>query len=241
MKKCSSIEVESIETLGLLDGPGVRVVVFLSHCGLRCVYCHNPESWFCKGDTYSWEELYKTICKYKNYIENGGVTFSGGEPLLQSHELLPLFAELKKNNINIAIDTAGYVQINADVKAILDLTDLIILDIKAISSEKYKAICGGNIKMQEDFINYINGLDKAVWLRQVIVPGINDTEEYIAQFNEYIKRINNITKVELLGYHSMAKSKYKSLGIEYPLKDVDDMDKSRLNELSKLVKFTKKD
>jgi len=235
-----SIEVSSIETLGLLDGPGVRIVIFLSRCNLRCIFCHNPESWACRGNEYTADELYKKILKYKNYIKNGGVTFSGGEPLLQSKQLIPLILMLKREGIHVAIDTAGYVELTDDVKKVIELSDLIIMDIKSTCPDGYKKICGGEIELQDNFISYLNSVDKMIWIRQVIVPGINDSEQYINQFNEYIKKISNVDNVELLGYHGMAKKKYEELNIKYSLSDVPDMDFNRLKELRENVIFSKK-
>ena len=236
MKKCS-LEVSSIETMGLLDGPGVRVVVFLNRCNLRCIFCHNPESWACKGREYSIDDLFETILKYKNYLKNGGVTFSGGEPLLQSEQLISLIVKLKKENIHVAIDTAGYVELTPEVKSVIELSNLVIMDIKSTNSIGYKQICGGKIELQEDFISYLNTINKEIWIRQVIVPGINDNEQYIQQLNDYIKKIKNVTNVELLGYHGMGKVKYKELNLKYSLDDTPDMDLNRLNELREKIDF----
>ena len=240
MKKCD-LEVSSIETMGLLDGPGVRVVVFLSKCNLRCVYCHNPETWACKGEMITVDEVFDKIMKYRNYIQNGGVTFSGGEPLLQADALIPLIKRLKQVGIHVAIDTAGYVKISDGVKEVLTLSDLIIMDIKEITPEAYKNMCGGDIEYQEKFISFLNSINKDVWLRQVIVPGLNDTADYILAFNKYISKIQNIKKVELLGYHNMAKKKYFELGIPYRLGEKPSMDLQELNKLDKLIIFDKKD
>ena len=240
MKKCN-LEISSIETMGLLDGPGVRVVVFCSKCALRCIYCHNPETWSCKGEIVNIDDLFDKIMKYKNYIKNGGVTFSGGEPLLQAEELIPLITRLKQEGIHVAIDTAGYVNITENVKKVIELSDLIIMDIKEISAAGYTNMCGGNIRFQEDFITFLNSTDKDVWIRQVIIPGINDSVNYISEFNRYINRIKNIKRVELLGYHDMAKKKYEDLGIPYQLSDKPSMSFQELNKLEKMIAFDKKD
>ena len=238
MKKCS-IEVSSIETMGLLDGPGVRVVVFLSKCNLRCIYCHNPETWCTSGTNYDVKELFKKIMRYKSYIKNGGVTFSGGEPLLQADALIEIIKMLKDEGIHVAIDTAGYVKIDDSIKKVLDLSDLIILDIKSTNSKKYFEITGGDISYQDDFINYVNTLDKQVWIRQVIVPEVNDNEANIVELNQYIKKIKNVDKVELLGYHDMAKDKYNDLGIPYRLLNTPNMDVVKLKRLQESIIFNK--
>ncbi|MBO4245248.1 MAG: pyruvate formate lyase-activating protein [Bacilli bacterium] len=232
-----NLYVDSIETMGLLDGPGVRVVVFLSGCNLRCLYCHNPETWACKGKEYTVDELYEIIMKYYNYIKNGGVTFSGGEPLLQASNLKFLVKKLKASDINVAIDTAGYIDVNKDVSEVLKTSDLIIMDVKATDKDEYLKITRGNIKLQDDFIKAINRLDTEVWIRQVIVPGINDDEAHINSLNNYVKQVKNLSKVELLGYHDMAIDKYKKLKIPYLLMDTPRLTDERLSQLQNMVKI----
>ena len=232
-----NLYVDSIETMGLLDGPGVRVVVFLSGCNLRCLYCHNPETWACKGKEYTVDELYEIIMKYYNYIKNGGVTFSGGEPLLQASNLKFLVKKLKASDINVAIDTAGYIDVNKDVFEVLKTSDLIIMDVKATDKDEYLKITRGNIKLQDDFIKAINKLDTEVWIRQVIVPGINDDEAHINSLNNYVKQVKNLSKVELLGYHDMAIDKYKKLKIPYLLMDTPRLSDERLSQLQNMVKI----
>ena len=177
MKVCKG-SIESIETLGLLDGPGIRTVVFLNGCKLRCKYCHNPEMFTKKEDNYTPEELVKKIVKNKPYFKNnGGVTFSGGEPLLQSNYIIECAKLLKKENIHIAIDTAGVGNGNYD--ELLKYIDLVLLDIKHTDKEGYKNITGREMKEINDFIKSLNKSNKKVWIRQVIVPGIMDNEKNI--------------------------------------------------------------
>ena len=226
--------IDSFESMGLVDGPGVRFVVFMQGCPLRCAYCHNPETWADeKKIEMTAEELVKKVLKYKPYFgDDGGVTFSGGEPLRQPKFLLEALKECKKYGINTCLDTSGA---GDEYDEILDYVDLVILDVKAIDSEKYKALTGQNIERYNRFLATCQKKKKRLWLRQVIVPGYNDTEADILRLKEYIKNIENVERVELLPYHSMAKEKYKKLGIKYRLENVLDMDKEKCKKLEKLL------
>lgn len=229
-------KIKDIETMGSADGPGVRLVLFLAGCKLRCKYCHNPETWLMSNfkREISSEEVLKTYNKYKVYYgENGGVTFSGGEPLLQSEFLLETIKLLKANGVHTAIDTAGVGEGYAEV---LKLVDLVILDIKAVSADEYKFITGREIDDFKRFLDDCQKLNKKLWLRQVIVPGINDDEEHILKLKEFAGGLKNVERIELLPYHSMGVSKYHELKIPYSLEDTLDMDKSRCQELEKLLK-----
>ena len=227
--------INSIETMGLVDGPGIRVVVFMQGCKLRCLYCHNPETWKLKeGLEMTPEDLVSKITHYKEYFSNGGgVTFSGGEPLLQPDFLIETLKLCKKNKIHTCLDTSG-VGTSKD-KEILENVDLVILDVKASSSDEYTKITSGKIEVLEKFISLCNELDKKVWVRQVIVPGLNDTKENILDLKKYITRINNLEKVELLPYHTYGMEKYNSLKIPYKLNKVPDMDSDKLLELYNLL------
>lgn len=223
--------VDSIETFGLVDGPGIRTVVFLNGCKLRCLYCHNPEMWQMKDLNYSVDELVEKIIRNKPYFKrnNGGVTFSGGEPLLQIDFLLEICPKLKKEGIHIALDTAGVGIGKYD--EILSLVDLIILDVKNPNKEGYKNLTGQNIDESENFISSLNKSGKPVWIRQVIVPGIMDNEKYLMELSKYLKKINNIEKIEFLPFHHLGFSKYEELKIANPLKEVPEMDVSKCEEL----------
>lgn len=223
--------INKIETLGLVDGPGIRTVVFLSGCKLRCKYCHNPEMWKLQNPNYTPEELVKKIIKNKPYFisSNGGVTFSGGEPLLQSDFLIEVCKLLKKENIHIALDTAGVG--NGNYKELLSYVDLVLFDIKHITKEGYKNLTGNNIDESLKFIEELNKSGKPVIIRQVIVPGIMDNEEYLKGLKEQIKKIKNIQKIEFLPYHTLGTNKYKELGLTYPLENVPAMDNQKCQEL----------
>lgn len=223
--------IDSIESFGLVDGPGIRTVVFMSGCKLRCKYCHNPEMWKMKDLNYSPEELAKKIIRNKPYFKrnNGGVTFSGGEPLLQSEFIIEVCKILKLENIHIALDTAGVGNGNYD--EILSYVDLVILDVKHVTKEGYYDLTSSNMDEALKFIDALNKSGKKVWIRQVIVPGIMDNEDYMNDLKGFIKKINNVEKIEFLPYHTMGKDKYHKLGIKYPYENLLDMDKEVCEEL----------
>ncbi len=230
--------IDSIETFGLVDGPGIRTVIFFNGCTLRCKYCHNPETWTLKEKNYDTDTLVKKILRNKPYFKrnNGGVTFSGGEPLLQIDFLLEICKKLKEENIHIALDTAG-VGIGK-YKEILKLVDLVLLDIKHITKKGYKDLTGKDIDESKKFIEELNKSGVPVWIRQVIVPGIMDNDEYIDGLVKYLKKIKNIEKIEFLPFHHLGFEKYKKLDIPNPLKDVEEMNVDKCNELYQ--KFIKK-
>ena len=222
--------VNSIETFGLVDGPGIRTVVFLNGCKLRCKYCHNPEMWTIGDKNMKVSEVVDLIIKNKPYFKKGGgVTFSGGEPLLQCEFLTEICKILKKENIHIAIDTAGVT--NGNYLEILYYTDLVILDIKHFTKEGYYQITGQNIEPSLNFIDDVVRLKKEVWIRQVIIPGVNDNYNYVKNLKKFILKIPNVTKIEFLPFHRLGKEKYEKLNILYPYEDMLDMSKKKTNEL----------
>lgn len=223
--------VDSIESFGLVDGPGIRTVVFLSGCKLRCKYCHNPEMWVKGKENYTSLELVEKILRNKPYFKrnNGGVTFSGGEPLLQIDFLLEVCELLKKEGIHIALDTAGVGIGRYD--EILPYVDLVLLDIKHITSEGYLDLTGQSIDEFNKFVFELNKSNTKVWIRQVIIPGVNDNFEYIDGLNDFLKKIKTIEKIEFLPYHKMGDEKYKKLEIDNPFVDKEAMDKEKCDEL----------
>jgi len=223
--------VSKIETFGLVDGPGIRTVIFLSGCKLRCKYCHNPEMWKKTSPNYTPQELVDKIKRYKPYFKrnNGGVTFSGGEPLLQSEFLVETCKLLKKENIHITLDTSGAG--NGNYEELLSYIDLVLFDIKHVTKEGYQNLTGIPIDESYKFIDSLNKSGKPVIIRQVIVPGIMDNEEYLYNLKKEIKKINNIIKIEFLPYHTLGKEKYKELNIPYPYEDLGSMDKDKCNKL----------
>ena len=229
-----SASIDSIESMGLVDGPGIRTVIFFNGCKLRCKFCHNPETWNLKDNNYTLEEVYNKVVRNKPYFNNnGGVTYSGGEPLMHTDFLIELSKKLKKENIHIALDTAG-VGIG-NYEELLKYIDLVIFDIKGITNEFYKNMTGYDMDESLKFLELCQKLNKKLWLRQVIVPGYNDNIEYINELKLFIKDIKNVEKVELLPYHTMAIDKYDKLNISYPLKGVKDMDILKCKELENLL------
>ncbi|MDV3427840.1 MAG: pyruvate formate lyase-activating protein [Bacillota bacterium] len=230
-------KIHSFESMGLVDGPGIRTVVFFQGCPLRCAYCHNPDTWSTAGGTeYTAEDLMKKILRFKPYFKRsgGGVTFSGGEPLLQSEFLLEMLKKCRENGINTALDTSGYGLGNYE--EILKNVDLVILDIKHTNDEDHLKLTGKDRKGSDEFIEALNKENKKVWVRHVVVPGITDSEEHLINLSKIIKKIKNVEKVELLPYHTMAIEKYKKLGIPYKLEEKEPMDKKRTKELEHFLK-----
>lgn len=228
--------VSSFESMGLVDGPGIRYIVFMQGCPLRCLYCHNPETWDAsvKKNLVTPSEIVNKVLRYKSYFgKNGGITFSGGEPLLQHDFLLETLKLCKKHNINTCLDTSGY---GENFEDILEYVDLVILDVKAVDGDDYTHITQRKIDHFKKFLDYCQKINKPLWLRQVIVPGINDTKESVLKLKEFAKSLKNVEKIELLPYHDMAIKKYNELGIDYVLKDVKPMDKQYCNELQKLLR-----
>lgn len=222
--------IDSIESMGLVDGPGIRTVVFLTGCKLRCKYCHNPEMWIKGKENYTPEELVNKIVRFKPYFkETGGVTFSGGEPLIQSEFLLEVCKLLKKENIHIALDTAGVG--NGDYRELLQYVDLIILDIKHVTRDGYLNLTGHVIDDSLSFIQQANALQKPYWIRQVVVPGIHDNLEYIKLLKQFLKQLSNVQRIDFLPYHKLGSEKYEKLGIPNPYKDLPAMDEEKCKEL----------
>ena len=229
-------KINSIETMGLVDGPGVRFVIFMQGCPLRCRFCHNPETWKLndKASEYTTEELIKKILNYKPYFKrNGGVTFSGGEPLMQKEFLLECLKLCKKENIHTCIDTAGSIP---DCREILKYTDLVMFDIKGTNKENYKNMTGANIDTSLEFLKLCQEMVKKLWRRVVIVSGINDTKEYVSELINFIKPLKNVEKIEFLPYHTLGVHKYEDLKLNYSLKDVPDMNKDKCKELENMLK-----
>lgn len=223
--------ITNIESLGLVDGPGIRTVVFLGGCRLRCKYCENPETWLKKEPNITAEELAKKIIRNKPYFKrnSGGVTFSGGEPLLQKDFLISVCKILKKENIHIALDTAGVG--NGDYKELLSYIDLVLLDIKHVEENAFTELTGGNLNTSLAFINDLNESNKDVWIRQVIVPNLTDTEDYIKKLAHFLKTIKNIKRIDFLPYHKLGDHKYEELGIKNPFQNKEEMNKEKTEQL----------
>lgn len=216
-------KIHSIETFGTVDGPGIRYVIFLQGCHLRCKYCHNRDTWDTTiGTPKKVSELVQDIQKYSDYIKfsKGGVTVTGGEPLLQPKFLIALFTELKKLGYHTALDTSGMFPLTPEVKQVLSLTDLVLLDIKHIDDEKCKDLVGFSNKLELEFANYLSENGIKMWIRQVIIPGITDDENDLIRLKEFLQTLKTVEKIELNPYHNLGVYKWEDLGLEYPLKGV---------------------
>lgn len=211
--------IHSFESLGAVDGPGIRYIIFMQGCSLQCKYCQNRDTWDINGGKeYECDEIIEKILKYKNYITpDGGVTISGGEPLLQVDFLIELFEKLKKHGIHTCIDTSGNIALTDKVKKLIELTDLFLLDIKCINDEVCKELTGVSNKRELEFAKYLDENNKKMWIRQVLVPTITDNEEDLKELSKFIKSLNNVEKVEILKYHDLGKFKWEKLNLKYPL------------------------
>lgn len=220
--------IHSFESFGTVDGPGIRFVVFLQGCPLRCQYCHNPDTWEKGGTEYSAEDVVTRALKYKNYFsQNGGVTVTGGEPLVQIDFVIQLFTLLKEKGIHTCVDTSGITFNEKDEnsvekhKKLLAVTDLFLLDIKHIDDAACRKLTGQSNAHTLAFAKFLSDHNKSVWIRQVLVPGITDDEETLQKTRAFIQTLKTVEKVEVLPYHTLGINKYEKLGISYPLKDVE--------------------
>lgn len=215
-------KVHSFESFGAVDGPGIRFVIFLQGCHLECKYCHNRDTWDINSGKYeSLDEIFTKVIRYKNYIcPNGGVTVTGGEPLLQVKFLVELFKKLKEENIHTCIDTSGMVTITNDIKELLSYTDLVLLDIKHIDDNKCRDLVGKSNKLELEFAKYLSDHNIKMWIRQVIVPGYTDNKEDLLKLKDFIDSLKTVEKVELLPYHNIGEFKWKKLGLKYPLEGI---------------------
>ena len=227
--------VHSLQSLGTVDGPGVRSVVFLSGCPLRCIYCHNPDTWDKKeAQLTDAKELSERLLRFYSFIKNGGVTFSGGEPLLQAEFVAEVTELLHKGGLHVAIDTCGAPMTPA-TERLIDIVDLFLLDIKMTTEEDYKRYTGGSLEATMAFLNRLEEKGKDVWIRHVVVPGINDTEEDVLRLASLIKGYRSIKKVELLPFKNLCLEKYKALNIAFPLDGTPPMSADASEALEKVL------
>ena len=231
--------IHSFESLGAVDGPGIRFIIFMQGCHLKCKYCQNRDTWDLKGGIeYETDDVLDKILRYKNYITpNGGVTISGGEPLLQVDFLIELFEKLKKENIHTCIDTSGSVALTDKVKKLIDLTDLFLLDIKCINDDICKDLTGVSNKKELEFAKYLSDNNIKIWIRQVLIPQITDNENDLKELANYLKSLNGVEKFELLKYHDLGRFKWENLNLEYPLaryRTANEEDVKRAKEIMQL-------
>jgi len=231
--------IHSFETFGTVDGPGIRFVIFMQGCFLKCKYCHNRDTWdINSGMEYKVSEVIEKITKYQNYFnENGGVTISGGEPLIQVDFLIELFNELKKMGIHTAIDTSGCFKINDKIKKLIDLTDLFLVDVKCINDKICRELTGVSNEYELAFIKYLSDNNKQLWIRQVLVPGITDKEEDLLKLKDFIKSLNNVKNVEVLGYHDIGKFKWDELGYKYELEHIPNASDEDIKRAKKILEI----
>lgn len=229
-------KIHSFQSLGTVDGPGVRYVVFMQGCNLRCSCCHNPDTWALNGGKeYTAEQVLKNICRYKEYFgKDGGVTVSGGEPLLQAGFVKELFALCKNNGINTCLDTSGSI-LTSQVKELLDYTDRVLLDIKYTLNEQYLKHVGCKLDTVLKFLNVINDKKIATTIRQVIIPTINDDADNILRLKNLVKNYHCIDKIELLPFKKICQVKYDVMGIPFPFGSLDAPSSELINNLTCLL------
>lgn len=235
--------IHSIETFGSVDGPGVRFIVFLKGCHLRCLYCHNADTWEAGSDDQrTADEILKQALRYKTYWgDDGGITVSGGEPLLQMEFLTDLFQKAKKKGISTCIDTAGQPFTKEEpwfsqFEKLMQYTDLLLVDIKHIDREKHIRLTGRPNENIKEMFRYLSDIHKPIWIRYVLVPGYTDDPSDLQKTAEFISSLENVEKVEVLPYHSMGAYKWEKLGYPYPLKDVKAPSAEKAKEAQDLLR-----
>ena len=228
--------IHSFQSLGTADGPGVRAVVFMQGCPLRCACCHNPDTWDFNGGTeVTPDEIFRKIKRLKNYFgEEGGVTVSGGEPLMQPEFIKELFTLCKTDGITTAIDTSGCV-LNDKIKEVLNLTDTVLLDYKYITDELYKTKVGTEKSKVDEFLSYLNSQNINTWLRQVIIKDLNNNENSVKALKDLKQKYPCIKKTELLPFKKLCIEKYEKLGIPFPLAETPETSKAEIEELEKFL------
>ena len=235
-------KIHSIESFCSADGPGVRYIIFLKGCKMRCKYCHNPDTWGADGVTEETaEEVLKKAMRYKNYWKNnGGITVSGGEALLQIDFLIELFKLAKENNVHTTLDTSGNPFTREEpffgkFNELMKYTDLYMLDIKHIDNEEHKKLTGQPNENILDMAKYLSENGKAMWIRHVLVPGYTDSEEQLTRLKEFIDSLDTVDRVEILPYHTLGVFKWKELGIPYELEDVNPPTKEEVERAKRIL------
>lgn len=234
--------IHSIESCGTVDGPGVRLVIFFKGCPMRCAYCHNPDTWQMAGGTeMTVDEILEEYEKKKSFYESGGITATGGEPMVQIDFLTELFEEAHRREINTCLDTSGVTFRPDDpdclkkVDRLLEVTDLVMLDIKHIDPEQHEILCKQPNDNILEFARYLDKKDVPMWIRHVVVPTITLNEEYLYKLGLFIGQLKMVKALDILPYHDMAKHKYEELGMDYPLPDIEPATKEMAVEARKIV------
>lgn len=229
--------VHSIETFGTVDGPGIRFILFMQGCPLRCKYCHNRDTWDVKGGTeYTVDEIIDQVNKYSSYMKfsGGGLTVSGGEATLQPEFLKELFKKAQAHKIHTCLDTSGFVNIDV-IDPVLDYTNLVLLDLKHMVTEKCKDLVGVGVDKTLEFAKHLSDRNIPVWIRHVLVPGVTDDIENLELMGKFISTLKNVERVELLPYHTLGVHKWENMGFEYELKDVPDATKEDIEKASQVL------
>ncbi len=229
--------IHSFESFGTKDGPGIRFVFFMQGCPLRCLYCHNVDTWGIKNKKYvlTPKEAFEEIIKVKAFIKSGGVTVSGGEPLLQSEFITDLFKLCKNEDIHTAIDTSGYI-LNDKVKDLLNYTDLVLLDVKHIDPEKYKQLTAVPLQPTLNFIEYLSEINKPTWLRYVLVPGFTDEYNDLHKWAQYVSQFTMVGRVDILPFHQMGMHKWEEVWKNYQLRNVPTANTSDVKRAENIFK-----
>ena len=229
-------KIHSIQSLGTVDGPGVRFVVFMQGCPLRCKCCHNPDTWEFEGGTdYTPEEIVEKAIRYREYFgEKGGITVSGGEPLCQAEFVTEVFELCHKEGINTCLDTSGVI-LNDCVKNLLSKTDRVLLDYKYTTDDLYRENVGCELSVISDFLKYLNEINMPTTLRQVIIPTVNDNEENIIKLKSIVDTYKIIDKVELLPFRKICQTKYDNMKLEFPFGHLSEPSKEKMNELNSIL------
>lgn len=235
-------KIHSFESFGTVDGPGVRFVVFMQGCPLRCKYCHNPDTWdYAQGKDYTAQEVMQNIKKYYNYIKDGGVTISGGEPLVQLDFIIELLTLVKQNGLHTCVDTSGicFDETNKELvkkyDKLLEVCDLFLLDIKHIEESKHIELTGLSNKNPRAFAKYLDTKGKPMWIRHVLVDGYTNDEEELKKVREYLDTLHNVERIEVLPYHTLGVTKYEKMNLEYPLKDVQATSKEDTKKAKEIL------
>lgn len=238
-------KIHSIESFGTVDGSGVRFVVFFQGCPMRCQYCHNPDTWRPEdGQEMSADEILDKMERNRSFYRTGGITATGGEPMLQMEFLKELFSKAKAKGIHTCLDTSGimFPGIESDngtleqIDGLMEVTDLVMLDIKHVEDIAHRKLTGhGNGRILE-FARYLDNISKPVWIRHVVVPGITFDKEALTGLGHFLKKLSNVEKLEVLPYHALGKVKYDNLGIDYVLKDTPQLTKAQAAEAEAIIR-----
>ena len=234
--------VHSIESFGTVNGPRVRMVIFLKGCPMRCLYCHNPDTWeMAGGIVMEPEEIIQKFEDSRHFYSNGGITVTGGEPLMQIDFVTEIFEIAKEHSIHTCLDTSGISFLPDNPKKmqkmdkLISVTNLVLLDIKHIDSTKHQELCGQPLEGILQFAHYLDWKQIPVWIRHVVVPGLTDQETDLYKLGQFIGELHNVQALDVLPYHDMGKNKYQKLGLDYPLKNIQPLSKEAAIEAKKII------